>query len=251
MKNDSLTLELVRIPGGVFLMGSPKDEQWRYEDEGPQHKVQVPEFYMGKHPVTQAQWKAVAALPQVERKLEADPSYFKGDDCPVERVSWYEAVEFCTRLSAHTGREYRLPTEAEWEYACRAGTTTQYHFGDTLTSELANYDANQTTEVGSCPPNAFGLYDMHGNVWEWCQDHWHKNYKGAPTDGSAWDDQGESASRVLRGGSWFFNPGDCRSASRSSDLPGFRYIYIGFRVSCRRCRQRGVVALKDDLSNPQ
>ena len=225
-----LTLELVSIPGGVFLMGSPKDEPECYEDEGPQHKVQVPEFYMGKYPVTQAQWKAVAALPQVERNLDTDPSYFKGDDCPVERVSWYEAVEFCKRLSKHTGREYRLPTEAEWEYACRAGTTTFFHFGDSLTSELANYDTNQTTPVGNYPPNAFGLYDMHGNVWEWCQDHWHDNYKGAPTDGSAWDDQGENDSRVLRGGSWIYIPRLCRSASRDYYLPGYRSSGVGFRV---------------------
>ena len=230
MKNDSLTLQLVRIPGGTFTMGTHKDEPERYEDEGPQHKVQVPEFYMGKYPVTQSQWKAVAALPQVERKLDADPSYFKGDDCPVERVSWYEAVEFCKRLSKHTGREYRLPTEAEWEYACRAGTTTQYHFGDTLTSELANYDTNQTTPVGTYPANKFGLYGMHGNVWEWCQDHRHKNYKGAPTDGSAWDDQGENDSRVLRGGSWFDSPWYCRSASRDYFHPDDRCDDIGFRV---------------------
>ena len=243
MKNDSLTLELVRIPGGVFAMGSPKDKPECYEDESPQHEVTVKSFFMSKYPVTQAEWRAVAALPQVERKLEADPSYFKGDDCPVERVSWYEAMEFCARLSAHTGREYRLPTEAEWEYACRAGTTTQYHFGDTLTSELASYDTNQTTEVGSCPPNAFGLYDMHGNVWEWCQDHWHKNYKGAPTDGSAWDDQGENDSRVLRGGSWVNNPRVCRSASRLDDLPGQPHHQCRFSSCCRRCRQRDVIAL--------
>ncbi len=211
-------------------MGSPEDEPERYEDEGPQHGVTVESFLMGKYPVTQAEWRAVAALPQVERNLDADPSYFKGDDCPVEQVSWYEAMEFCARLSAHTGREYRLPTEAEWEYACRAGTTTRYHFGDTLTSELANYDANQTTEVGSCPPNAFGLYDMHGNVWEWCQDHWHKNYKGAPTDGSPWLTKDSDAYRVLRGGSWYFIPRICRSASRNDDRPGNRNFYIGFRV---------------------
>ncbi len=230
MKNDSLTLELVRIPGGVFAMGSPEGEPERYEDESPQHKVQVPEFYMGKYPVTQSQWKAVAALRQVERKLEANPSRFKGDNCPVERVSWDDAVEFCKRLSKHTDREYRLPTEAEWEYACRAGTTTQYHFGDALTPELANYDTNPTTPVGNYPPNKFGLYDMHGNVWEWCQDHWHENYDGAPTDGSAWDDQGKNASRVLRGGSWYGLPRYCRSASRIGAQPGVRDFIIGFRV---------------------
>ena len=230
MKNDSLTLQLVSIPGGVFLMGSPEDEPECSVNESPQHGVTVESFFMGKYPVTQAEWRAVAALPQVERKLEANPFHFKGDDRPVERVSWYDAVEFCVRLSAHTRREYRLPTEAEWEYACRAGTTTRYHFGDTLTSELANYDANQTTEVGSYPPNAFGLYDMHGNVWEWCQDHRHKNYKGAPTDGSAWDDQRQNAVRVLRGGSWINFPRYCRSASRIISQPGNRVNGFGFRV---------------------
>ena len=230
MKNDSLKVELVRIPGGVFAMGSPEDEPECYEDESPQHKVQVPEFYMGKYPVTQAEWRAVAALPKVERDLDADPSHFKGDNRPVERVSWYDAVEFCHRLSRYTDREYRLPTEAEWEYACRAGTTTRYHFGDSLTPELASYDTNQTTPVGNYPPNKFGLYGMHGNVWEWCQDHRHKNYKGAPTDGSAWDDQGESASRVLRGGSWINYPRLCRSASRLNNRPGSRLINLGFRV---------------------
>ena len=153
---------------------------------------------MGKYPVTQAQWRFVAAqLPQVNRELEIDPSRFKGDNLPVETISWLDAEEFCQRLSHHTGRLYRLPSEAEWEYACRAGTTTPFHFGETISPEFANYNGEytygngekgvyrkQTTPVGSFQvANPFGLYDIHGNVWEWCADDWHKNYQGAPSDG--------------------------------------------------------------------
>ena len=174
-----IEIELVRIPAGAFLMGSPNDEPKSYDDEKPQHQVTVPEFLMGKYQVTQAQWRAVAELPKIEDDLVPNPSYFKGDTCPVEQVSWYEAVEFCARLSKATGRNYRLPSEAEWEYACRAGTTTPFSFGELITSDVANYDGNyiysqslkgeyreQTTPVGSFPPNAFGLYDMQGNLWE-------------------------------------------------------------------------------------
>ncbi|MFM6071877.1 MAG: formylglycine-generating enzyme family protein, partial [Dolichospermum sp.] len=166
----------------------------------PQHEVTIKPFSMGKYPITQAQWQAVAALPQVNQELKPNPSRFKGAKRPVERVSWHDAVEFCARLSNHSQRPYRLPSEAEWEYACRAGTITPFHFGETITTELANYNGNntygdgpkgvyrgETTEVGSFKiANEFGLYDMHGNVWEWCQDDWHNNYEGAPTDGSAW-----------------------------------------------------------------
>jgi formylglycine-generating enzyme required for sulfatase activity len=186
---------------------------------------------------------------QVERELELDPSRFKGDDRPVEKITWYDAVEFCARLSQHTGRDYRLPTEAEWEYACRGGTTTPFHFGETITSDLVNYqgtqtygagpageDRKQTTDVGSFLANAFGLYDMHGNVWEWCQDHWHDNYTGAPIDGTAWLSSGESKSRVLRGGSWGFYPAGCRSANRVRYAPGFTDYDVGFRVVCGDAR---------------
>ncbi len=186
-----LNLEMVAIPSGKFIMGAPEDEAERNRSEGPQHEVTVPPFFMGKYPVTQAQWRMVAQLPQVERELDPNPAYFTGDDRPVERVSWLDAEEFCLRLSAVAGRKYRLPTEAEWEYACRAGTTTPFHFGNTLSKRVANYDykRQETTPVGSfAVANAFGLYDMHGNVWEWCLDHWHETYEGAPTDGSAWLD---------------------------------------------------------------
>ncbi|WP_228053754.1 AAA-like domain-containing protein [Nodosilinea sp. LEGE 07298] len=201
---EEITLSMVAIPGGSFVMGSPKDEPSRQSREGPQRWVQVPRFYMGRYPVTQRQWEFVAALPRVQQDLASDPSHFKGVYRPVERVSWFDAMEFCARLSIYTGREYRLPSEAEWEYACRANTTTPFHFGETLSPELANYSCSEnyndgprgdhigeTNQVGRFGvDNAFGLSDMHGNVWEWCLDHYHSSYEGAPTDGSAWIDEG-------------------------------------------------------------
>ncbi len=250
----ALGIEMVAIPGGTFVMGSPPDEPQRYQDESPQHRVMVQPFFLGKYPITQAQWRFVAHLPQVNSELDSDPSHFKADNRPVENVSWYDAVEFCDRLSQYTGRHYRLPSEAEWEYACRAGTTTPFHFGETMTTDLANYRGTdnekykwsgsygrgpkgiyreQTTEVGSFPGNTFGLYDMHGNVCEWCADYSHDDYEGAPTDGSEWhydnDNQGE---RLLRGGSWHVSPDDCRSASRNRNFPDNDYYNIGFRVVC-------------------
>jgi formylglycine-generating enzyme required for sulfatase activity len=215
---NGVSLEMVKIPGGRFLMGSPETEAERDQDEGPQHYVNVPEFLMGKYTVTQAQWQAV---------MGNNPSQFKGKNRPVENVSWNDATKFCQKLSKKTGRDYRLPSEAEWEYACRAGTTTPFYFGETITPELVNYNGNETygnvpkgkrrgetTDVGIFPPNSFGLYDMHGNVSEWCQDIWHSNYDGAPVDGSAWVNGGNSSRRVLRGGSWYSNPRSCRSAYR-------------------------------------
>ena len=216
---NGIGLEMVLIPGGSFMMGSPEDELERSNSESPQHLVNINQFCMGKYPVTQAQWKAVAALPQVNRKLNLERWQFKGDERPVEQVSWYDAVEFCDRLSSHTKRPYNLPSEAEWEYACRAGTTTPFHFGETITSELANYHATETygagvkgtyrgetTVVGSFEvANAFGLYDMHGNVLEWCLDDRHDNYEGAPTDGSAWLYNNENLSQKKY---------DCRTAGR-------------------------------------
>jgi formylglycine-generating enzyme required for sulfatase activity len=239
-------LEMVAIPSGKFMMGSPDTEHDRYPDESPQHEVTVQPFFIGKYPVTQAQWRVIANTTQIERELNPDPSHFKvkGDNRPVEEVSWEEAVEFCQRLSRETGRDYRLPTEAEWEYACRAGTTTPFHFGKTITGKLANYDSDvtylqerkvkskgETTSVGDFPPNAFGLYDMHGNVWEWCLDNWHSNYEGAPTDGSAWLSE-DDKDRVLRGGSWLNDPRYCRSASRAFNTPVDRFSRLGFRVVC-------------------
>ncbi|MEH2039404.1 formylglycine-generating enzyme family protein [Nostoc sp.] len=246
-------LKMVFIPEGSFLMGSPEDELERLSAESPQHQVTLKAFFMGKYPVTQAQWQAVASLPQVNRELSPNLSNFKGANQPIERVSWYDAVEFCSRLSQHTGKSYCLPSEAEWEYACRAGTTTPFHFGETITSRLANYNAGytygagvkgtyrgETTLVGSFKAaNAFGLYDMHGNVWEWCLDDWHSNYEGAPNNGSAWFKNRNNniyqrkGRAVLRGGSWNTYPKDCRSAYRYDySSRGFRRNVIGFRVVC-------------------
>ncbi len=239
-------LEMVAIPGGTFLMGSPDSEEGRSSNESPQHSVTITPFYMGKFTITQAQWRVVATLPQVHCALKRDPSYFKGENLPVERISWYEAIEFCERLSQKTGRAYRLPSEAEWEYACRAGTTTPFHFGGTITPDLANYNGNstynsgatgqyrkKTTPVGNFQvTNAFGLYDMHGTIWEWCADSWHTHYHGAPSNGRVWSNNGDNRYRLVRGGSWSGNPGSCRSASRGIDFPGGRSSRIGFRVVC-------------------
>jgi formylglycine-generating enzyme required for sulfatase activity len=243
---DSVNLDMILVPGNTFIMGSPDDEPERDKDRELQHEVMVLTFFMGRYPVTQAQWQFVAGLPQINRELKPDPSRFKGNNRPVERVSWYEAVEFCDRLSVRTGRPYRLPSEAEWEYACRAGTTTPFYFGKTLTADLVNYHAEYTYNDGPTGEyrrettlvdhfgiaNAFGLCDMHGNVWEWCQDHWHDSYEGAPTDGSAWLSENESASRVRRGGSWYNDPRSCRSACRNSFSPDYTDGDIGFRVVC-------------------
>lgn len=224
-------LDLMHIPEGRFQMGSPEDEVGRRAYEGPQHCVQVAPFFMGHYPVTQAQWRAVASLPPINYELELNPSYFKGDGRPVEQVNWYEVVEFCARLSHQTGQTYRLPSEAEWEYACRAGTTTPFHFGETITTELANYGQNETNEVERFPANAFGLHDMHGNVWEWCLDNWHENYNGAPADGLAWPDaEASENSHVRRGGSWLNLPRNCRSAYRYGYDADFRNYNFGFRV---------------------
>ena len=250
---NGVTLDLVSIPGDKFLMGTEDEEikrlvqkfNWkRFRSENPQHEVTVQPFFMGKYPVTQAQWRAIASLPKVNRDLNPEPSFFKGDNRPVEEVSWYDAVEFCQRLSRETGREYRLPSEAEWEYACRAGNTTPFHFGETITTKLANYNGNtyyaseikgenrnETTSVGSFPPNTFGLYDMHGNVWEWCEDDWHGDYQGAPMNGSAWL-SGSSVVKVIRGGSWYYYPVFCRSASRFIFTRFDRNNDFGFRVVC-------------------
>ena len=240
-----LVIQMILVPGGVFVMGSPEDESGRNGDEGPQHEVEVAPFFMGRYLVTQSQWRFVVGLPQVRRRLRSDPSYFKGSDRPVERISGYDAEEFCGRLAQHTGRPYRLPSEAEWEYACRAGTKTPFSFGETITTELGNYDGNYTygdgpkgkrrggtTPVGQFPANAYGLLDMHGNVREWCADHWHDSYEGAPRNGDAWLSDLDDAKRVIRGGSWSGHPWGCRSAARYLFNPGHRHVNIGFRVVC-------------------
>ncbi|MEM9266279.1 MAG: SUMF1/EgtB/PvdO family nonheme iron enzyme [Cyanobacteria bacterium P01_F01_bin.13] len=252
---NGIKLDMVRIPGGTFMMGAAKGEEGASDDEYPQHKVTVPEFWMGKFAITQEQWQAVAKLKKINRNLKSDPANFKGAKRPIEQVSWEEAEEFCKRLSKKSAKKYTLPTEAQWEYACRAETGTPFHFGPTITTDSANYRGTDwqlsktysgaygkgphgefretTTEVGSFAiANSFGLYDMHGNVWEWCLDHWHDNYTGAPLDGNAWTIDGNSSMRVLRGGSWYHTPVNCRSALRSRVRLDYRNSYIGFRVVC-------------------
>lgn len=236
-------LEMVKIPAGRFMMGGPDDEAFSNDSEWPRHQVTVSSFYIGKHTITQSQWRTVAGWPPVARELTPEPAHFKGDDRPVEQVSWEDAVEFCARLTKKTGLAYRLSTEAEWEYACRAGTETPFAFGETITPEQVNYHGaypygkapkggyrGETVAVGSLGvANQFGLYDMHGNVWEWCEDVWHENYNGAPNNGSAWTAGGDENLRVVRGGSWGYDGLYCRSACRVWNTPALNYS-IGFRV---------------------
>ena len=284
--NKSTPLDMLLIPSGSFMMGQTNAEQEeiirlngeeRYQkfftDGLYRHSVTVPSFFLGKYPITQVQWRVVANYPVVEQELTVDPFKFQGNNRPVEQVSWDDATEFCRRLSQHTGRTYRLPSEAEWEYACRAlpnapestnagdrmndaRTSPPFHFGETISDELANYCAEdqeiertsykgnygrgpigqsrkETTEVGQFPANQFGLHDMHGNVWEWCEDDWHSDYEDAPKDGSAWvETDRESAERMVRGGSWYNDPVNCRSARRQSFAHDLRNNCIGFRVCC-------------------
>jgi formylglycine-generating enzyme required for sulfatase activity len=294
-----LELAMVRIPAGTFVMGSPPDELERRDNEGPQRQVALGEFLLGRTPITQAQWRTVAQWPPPAGErwrldLNPAPSFFQpgakasefetslgarfsllegettSDERPVERVRWHEAMEFCRRLNSRlgpgAGRHYTLPSEAQWEYACRAGTSTPFHFGATITPELANYDGDdtyangpnganrrQTTPVGMFPANAWGLQDMHGNVLEWCLDHWHASYEGAPADGSAWvnpsrenkevsldgetdnsedKDMEDTEGRLLRGGSWYHLPRNCRSAYRGLGRPVNANADVGFRVVC-------------------
>ncbi|MFN0086166.1 MAG: SUMF1/EgtB/PvdO family nonheme iron enzyme [Blastocatellia bacterium] len=240
-----VVLELVEIPGGAFNMGSADSEG--ADDERPRHEVAVSPFSMGRFPVTQEQWEIVAGWEKVEIELDPDPSKFKGDDRPVETVSWLDAVEFCARLSRNTGRAYRLPTEAEWEYACRAGTTTPFAFGETIAPEIVNYNGDfpyskakkgefraQTVPAGSLGvANSFGLFDMHGNVWEWCSDKYGENYyRECHERGVIVDPQGPGAGsyRVIRGGGWHYYAVDCRSADRFNADPGARNDYVGLRL---------------------
>ena len=267
-------LDMVAIPAGSFTMGSPPGEPERQPDEGPQHDAVLAAFFIGASPVVQSQWAAVVSAhpDRINVNLDPSPSFFKGIDLPVESISWNEANEFCRRLAAITGRSYRLPSEAEWEYACRAGTLTPFSFGPTITPELANYcgaggavcgDSDgksvasdvynavrygsgaygqgpvgifrgKTTRPGTFPPNRFGLYDMHGNVWEYCLDKWIESYADAPADGTAYLSGPSDSPRTLRGGSWSHNPAICRSAYRDSldpSLSGWQGR-IGLRVVC-------------------
>ncbi len=237
-------LDMVAVNAGKFWMGtSSRLETQATTSEFPRHRVRLPSFFMSKYPITQAQWARVAALPKIHRELNSEPSHFQGDDRPVESISWLDAVEFCDRLSQHTGRQYQLPSEVQWEYACRAGTETPFNTGDTITSQLADYVSaytyraepagpyrQSTVAVGHFPPNAFGLHDMHGNVWEWCADSWRRDHRGAPKRGQAITAQRSHGMRTIRGGSWLDAPAALRSASRSGYRATGLNRTIGFRV---------------------
>jgi formylglycine-generating enzyme required for sulfatase activity len=201
---NGVVLKMVYIPGGTFMMGWQAPKSARYDNESPPPQVIVPTFYAGRYPITQPQWQAV---------MGNNPSRFKGEKRPVESVRWNEAVAFCQKLSEKTGKIYRLLSKSEWQYACRAGTTTSFYFGETITKDLVNYDGQQTMDVGSFPPNAFGLYDMHGQVGEWCSDKWQINDDDAATDGGFWKNEINSY-RVLHGGSWNYRALQCRAAYR-------------------------------------
>ncbi len=252
---NGITFDLVRIPAGKFMMGMPASERkialenakkynWSNVEtwldwSTPTLEVKVPSFLMGKYTVTNAQWEAVMGT----KPSESFDVKFQGENQPVINVSWDDAKEFCKRLSEKIKKNVRLPSEAEWEYACRAGTTTAFHFGETITPQLVNYNGNypygdalkgeyreRTIDVQSFSPNAWGLYQMHGNVWEWCEDIWHENYNGAHLDGSAWLKDGEQNRHVVRGGSWYNSAGNCRSAFRYWFVTVSRYHDLGFRV---------------------
>jgi formylglycine-generating enzyme required for sulfatase activity len=233
-----VSMTMVKIPAGKFTMGSSISEKERRSTESPQRLVTVPEFCFGQTLVTQAQWQAI---------MGNNPSHFKGDDqLPVDSVSWLDAMDFCQKLSQKTGRAYRLPSEAEWEYACRAGTQNPFAFGETITPAVVNYDGNypyasaakgeyreKTTPVGIFPANGFGLYDMHGNLWEWCLDEWVDNYNNSPTDGNAREGLSRSANnsqRMVRGGSWCADAWICRSANRYFNAASDRNEDCGLRV---------------------
>ena len=247
--SNGVKIEFVKIPSGSFMMGSPDNESGRDSDEGPQHRVNIKSFWMGKYEVTNKQYRAF--------KSSHDSKDYNGhslnsDNQPVVNVSWNDAIEFCKWLSSKTGKNFSLPSEAEWEYACRGGTETVRYWGDSTNSscEYANVsnpsakkEFNWNWEVFSCEdgykvssptgsfrPNNYGLYDMLGNVWEWCQDTWHSKYEGAPTNGSAWE-SGGSSNRVLRGGGWSVKPIGCRSADRGGGVPDDRGDFFGFRVA--------------------
>jgi eukaryotic-like serine/threonine-protein kinase len=234
---NNVIITMVRIPSGSFMMGSPSTDNEFYGNEKPQHKVNLKEdFYLGQTQVTQAQYQVI---------MGNNPSHFKGAELPVEKVSWLDAKEFCEKLSRKTSKTYSLTSESQWEYACRAGTTTPFSFGDTITTDITNYDGNyfygkaqkgvyrkKTTVVMTFLSNVFGLFDMHGNVWEWCEDIWSDNYLGASLARSNKNDEDSQTFRVLRGGSWGNDPDYCRSAARIKQSAGNRDNDIGFRLVC-------------------
>ena len=231
---NGIHLDLILIPAGGYQMGSPPHQG--DIDEHPQHFVTINSFMMGKLLVTQGQWKAIMG--------KLPPCRFKGKDLPAERVSWEDVQKFCQQLSKQTGRNYHLPSETHWEYACRAGTNTPFSFGETLTTDLANFNGEHifreeshgvyrhvTTEGATFPPNAFGLCDMHGNLWEWCEDTWMDDYSSSPRDGSSYQNK-DGHDRVARGGSWHEPAHLCRSAARIHFVQSDADEYVGFRVVC-------------------
>jgi len=267
--SEGVALTMLRIPAGSFEMGAPQTEAESTYRERPVHRVTLEEFLLGQTPITQAQWRAVAEWGRLDHEAVGDwpesmdpdpvtkltdPERFRGEQRPVVNVSWYDAQAFCQRLALRTSKYYALPSEAQWEYACRAGTTTPFQYGATISMELANYSSQvykndekgnfrqQTTDVGTFPANAWGLQDMHGNAWEWCEDYWHDNYKGAPSDGRSWvsekaylniiNNKTNKNWRLLRGGSWLSLSANCRAAYRFHHLPVNRNHDIGFRVCC-------------------
>lgn len=223
--NDEATgIKFVPISGGHFVMGSSITEKERQPSEGPQHNVHIKDFHMSCFEVTQEQYLQI---------MGENPSDLVGENCPVDGVSWEDAQNFIKKLNKFNGTKYRLPTEAEWEYACRVNTTTRFFFGDTITIDQVNYGAKisfRNSSVGIHPPNAFGLYDMHGNVFEWCEDTWHESYVGAPTDGSAWVDN-STDQKVYRGGAWNASAHFSRSAFRYHRPKTSSYYNIGFRLA--------------------
>jgi formylglycine-generating enzyme required for sulfatase activity len=266
---EGVALTMLRIPAGSFEMGAPETEAESSDRERPVQRVTLGEFLLGQTPITQAQWRAVAQWQRLEHEDEKvwpksldpdpvanleDPERFQGEQRPVVYVSWHDAMAFCQRLRLRTSKNYTLPSEAQWEYACRAGTTTPFHCGATISTKLANYNGkevygdgekgenrDQTMDVASFPANPWGLQDIHGNVWELCADHWHNNYEEAPKDGRAWIDEEVNKNydimnyrnyRLLRGGSWPYRPGHCRSAYRFNNHLGNRIGNVGFRVCC-------------------
>jgi formylglycine-generating enzyme required for sulfatase activity len=235
---DDIELRFRWMPPREFMMGSPEKEPERYYDEGPQHRVAFEDgFWLAETACTQQLWLLV---------MGDNPARFQGDNLnPVENITWEMAQKFISAVNSRSaGLNVRLPSEAEWEYACRAGTTTPFWFGEELTPDDANYNGThpynngkkgeyreQTMPVKSFQPNLWGLYQMHGNVWEWCQDRWHDNYKGAPQDGSPWEEGGEENRAVCRGGSWFNYGRYLRSTCRNYDFIGLDVAYFGFRLA--------------------
>lgn len=236
---NNINLDMVYIPEGSFIMGSSEEEEGRNKDEAPLHEVKITPFFMSKYPITQAQYTII---------MGNNPSFFPGENKPVENVSWFDCVEFCQKLSKLTKKQFRLPNEAEWEYSCRGGTVTPFYTGETINTDFANYQGKfaygkgksgicrqQTTDVDTFPPNPYGLYDLHGNVWEWCSDIWHNSYENAPSHNKSWendDTEQIQPPRVLRGGSWDDTAYYCRSAIRLWMSPIVKGKLIGFRVVC-------------------